>query len=156
VDPGPADQGIPVVPGTTAAAVDSVPVGSGQPARDGATDPDLTATSGTPAEESPATTAARIVPPPTSRETSTNPTSAPVAGFYLHIYSFRTPERADSMVRRWDNPEDSISIHQQEVRGVDWYRVYLGPYPTREAALMVALRLKQDGTIGYYKVIDNP
>jgi hypothetical protein len=44
----------------------------------------------------------------------------------------------------------------QEVRGVDWYRIYLGPFPTRELALLEALRLQQDGTITYYNVLQLP
>lgn len=74
-------------------------------------------------------------------------------GIFIHIYSFRTPERAESFVRRWTNPEDSISVISQEVRGVIWHRVYLGPYATRDAALLVALRLKQKETIDYYKLV---
>ena len=79
-----------------------------------------------------------------------------VGGFYIHIYSFRTPERADSFVRRWDHPQYGITTHAQNIRGVDWYRIYLGPFETRDMALWEALRLKQDETIDYYKVITLP
>ncbi len=76
--------------------------------------------------------------------------------FFVHIYSFRTRERADSYVRRWNHPGYSITVRSQVVRGVDWYRIYLGPFATRGAALLDALRLKQDETIDYYKVIQLP
>jgi type II secretory pathway predicted ATPase ExeA len=83
--------------------------------------------------------------------------TADLAGdFYVHIYSFRTPERADTFARRWDNPRTGVTIRLQEVRGVNWYRIYLGPFVTRDAALLEALRLQQDETITYYKVSTLP
>ncbi|RLA59108.1 MAG: hypothetical protein DRR04_09330 [Gammaproteobacteria bacterium] len=72
--------------------------------------------------------------------------------FYVHIYSFRTPERAVSYVRHWDKPRYDITTRTQEIRGVTWHRIYVGPFATRDEALMTALRLQQDGTISYYKV----
>ena len=72
---------------------------------------------------------------------------------FIHIYSFRTPERANAFIRHWANPADSLSVIVQELRGVTWHRVYLGPYLTREAALLVALRLKEKETIDYFKVV---
>ena len=97
-------------------------------------------------------------------ESSTTNTEVPVKlaapaaddGFYIHIYSFRTPERADSFIRRWDHPQYGITTHTQNVRGVVWYRIYLGPFETREQALLEALRLQQDETIDYYKVSTLP
>jgi len=76
--------------------------------------------------------------------------------FFVHIFSFRTQERADSYLRRWDHPGHSLIARSKLVRGVEWHRIYLGPYDTRDAALLDALRLKQDRTIDYYKVIQLP
>lgn len=85
--------------------------------------------------------------------TDASPEGAAAGEYFVHIYSFRTPERAESFVRHWEHPEDSLSIISQDVRGVTWHRIYLGPYEDQQKALMVGLRLKQNRTIDYFKVI---
>ena len=40
----------------------------------------------------------------------------------------------------------------KEVRGADWYRVYLGPYGNAEDAYHDALKLKQSGAISFYRI----
>ncbi len=114
-----------------------------------------------PAEtESPAT----IVPEPAEPEavvTESKPAEtgskesaaiASVGNTYIHISSFRTSERADSLVRRMNDVGPGAVTLNMDVRGEAWYRVYLGPYVSREEAYMDAIRLKQDGTIKYYRL----
>ncbi len=77
---------------------------------------------------------------------------ASVGNTYIHISSFRTSERADSLVRRMNDVGPGAVTLNMDVRGEAWYRVYLGPYVSREEAYMDAIRLKQDGTIKYYRL----
>jgi len=92
------------------------------------------------------------IPADIPAETQTETAPAVGDGFYVHIFSFRTPERAKSFVNRWGEHEYGITTRSQDIRGATWYRVFLGPFTTRNQALMAALRLQQDGTIDYYKI----
>ena len=84
---------------------------------------------------------------------SKEPTAVEVVGnTYIHISSFRTPERAQSLVRRMRDVGSGAVTLNMQVRGEDWYRVYLGPYASRDAAYMDAIRFKQAGTINYYRL----
>ena len=75
-----------------------------------------------------------------------------VENIYIHISSFRTPERAQSLVKRFGNTGPGAVYLKREVRGSDWYRVYLGPYGNAEDAYHDALKLKQDGSISFYRI----
>lgn len=79
-------------------------------------------------------------------------TVASVGNTFIHISSFRTPERAESLVRRMSGVGPGAVTLNMNVRGEAWYRVYLGPYASREEAYMDAIRFKQDGTIKYYRL----
>jgi len=115
----------------------------------------------TPAEipiETPAGTPAEI-PESTPAETEAPVQVADPAmedGFYLHIYSFRNPDRAESFVRDWDHPQYDITSRTKEIEGVAWRRIYLGPFATRDKAFLEALRLQKDGVIDYYEVTTLP
>ncbi len=87
---------------------------------------------------------------PPSRTTETSGDSS--SDFYIHISSFRTPDRATSFVRRWPASRVGVISRIGEVRGKEWHRIYIGPFPDRNQALMEALRLREDGVINYYKV----
>jgi len=75
-----------------------------------------------------------------------------VKNIYIHISSFRTPERAQSLVKRYVDRGRGAVYLMKEVRGADWYRVYLGPYDNAEDAYHDALKLEQDGTISFYRI----
>ncbi len=75
-----------------------------------------------------------------------------VENIYIHVSSFRTPERAQSMVKRFVDKGLGAVYLEREVRGEDWYRVYLGPYGNAEDAYHDALKLKQNGTISFYRI----
>jgi general secretion pathway protein A len=77
-------------------------------------------------------------------------------GFYLHIYSFRNPDRAESFVREWDHPQYDITSRTKEIQGVAWRRIYIGPFAARDKAFLEALRLQKDGVIDYYEVTTLP
>ncbi len=119
-----------------------------------------------PAQPEPAETKPPVVAEVENEETvepviSTPPAAAPrreaiseplVAKTYIHISSFKTPERADSLKNRMIDLELSAETRTQEVRGVDWYRVYLGPYASREEAYRDAIRFEREGLIAYYRL----
>jgi len=75
-----------------------------------------------------------------------------VENIYIHISSFRTPERAQSLVNRFKNKGQGAVYLKREVRGDDWYRVYLGPYGNAEDAYHDALKLEQSGDISFYRI----
>jgi len=91
-----------------------------------------------------------IKPAETGSKEST--TAASIGNIFIHISSFRTSERATSLVRRMSSVGPGAVTLNMEVRGEAWYRVYLGPYASREEAYMDAIRFKQDGTITYYRL----
>lgn len=119
-----------------------------------------------PAQPDPAETNSPVVAEEKNEDTvepviSTPPAVAPrreviseplVAKTYIHISSFKTPERADSLKNRMIDLELSAETRTQEVRGVDWYRVYLGPYASREEAYRDAIRYEREGLIAYYRL----
>lgn len=75
-----------------------------------------------------------------------------VENIYIHVSSFRTPERAESLAKRLKGTGPGAVFLKRAVRGTDWFRVYLGPYGNAEDAYHDALKLKQDGTISFYRI----
>ncbi|MBK7048536.1 MAG: SPOR domain-containing protein [bacterium] len=71
---------------------------------------------------------------------------------YLHVSSFRTAEHAESVAGDYGQRNLPAIVRSQDVSGVLWYRVYLGPFSGHEAAVHRANELRDDGTITYYKV----
>ena len=106
----------------------------------------------------------QVETPAETPENTPTETGAPVQvaapamedGFYLHIYSFRNPERAESFVRDWDHPQYEITTRTMDIQGEAWRRIYLGPFATKDKAFLEALRLQQEGTINYYQVTTLP
>lgn len=76
-----------------------------------------------------------------------------VGEYYVHVSSFRTPEQAGSAARKLSESGLLSSVHRQLIRDVQWYRVYLGPYGSHDDAVRLANRLRDEGTITYYKVL---
>ncbi|MCB1185148.1 AAA family ATPase [bacterium] len=74
-------------------------------------------------------------------------------GFFIHISSFRTLERAETQVRRIESRELPALTRTEDVRGTTWFRVYIGPYADREAARQRANELKDAGRISYYQIV---
>ncbi len=106
----------------------------------------------------------QVEPPVEIPESTPVETEAPVEvaapvmedGFYLHIYSFKTTERAEAFVRDWDHRQYDILSRTNDIQGVAWHRIYLGPFPTRDKAFLEALRMQKDGIIDYYEVTTLP
>jgi len=75
------------------------------------------------------------------------------AEFFVHIGSFRDRGRADSLAKQLDQNGNPSAVQRHTVRGSDWFRVIVGPYGGRDAAVQRAETLISDGTVEYYKVI---
>jgi type II secretory pathway predicted ATPase ExeA/cell division protein FtsN len=81
---------------------------------------------------------------------------ATVDQVYLHVHSFRTRERAETYVARWSGPPAGFRIEEQVTRGVQWHRVYIGPFPDHVAAEAEASALIADGLITYSRAVVLP
>jgi type II secretory pathway predicted ATPase ExeA len=87
-------------------------------------------------------------------EAEISPTSASEATEqYIHVSSFRAAEHAAAVARQFTESGLAAVVRGQVVRDVQWYRVYLGPYPSHDAAVHQANGLRDAGAITYYKVI---
>ena len=74
-------------------------------------------------------------------------------GHYIHVSSFRTAAHAASVALRFTESGLNASVREQMVRDQLWHRVYLGPFDTHDDAVRLANRLRDEGTITYYKII---
>jgi len=78
----------------------------------------------------------------------------PSGRFFVHISSFRTPDRARTYVERWERDGVPAEFEESTVRDAEWFRVYLGPFPSRARALAVADSLKEAHDITYLRIVD--
>lgn len=77
----------------------------------------------------------------------------PAEAWAVHVVSFRTEDRALTYMRDLAR-HASAAFHRFElVNGVGWYRVYVGPYPTRAAALEDARRMSEESGFTYFKIV---
>ena len=81
---------------------------------------------------------------PTAKVTTSAKTTS-AAPHLLQIASFRSPDEAGILVRRLEKKGYNPYIQQADLgsKGV-WYRVFLGPYASKEKAQTAAIRLKAD------------
>jgi hypothetical protein len=76
--------------------------------------------------------------------------SATRAYYYLHVESFRAEKSARISVKNFQQKGIAAVIKKEKVAKLgDWYRVYIGPFPSRQAAKQKATELKQKGIIDY-------
>ena len=80
----------------------------------------------------------------TAKVTTTAKATA-AAPHLLQISSFRSPDEAGILVRRLEKKDYKPYIQQVDLgsKGV-WYRVFLGPYASKDKAKTAAIRLKAD------------
>lgn len=80
-----------------------------------------------------------VVRPPTKAVASAN------VPHVLQISSFRSPDEAGILVRRLEKKGYQPYIQQADLgsKGI-WFRVFLGPYASKEKAKTAAIRLKTD------------
>ena len=80
------------------------------------------------------------------------PATAP-GKFYVHLASFRGPERADSYIERLEGSGHDGTIRVQDVGDRVWYRVYAGPYADHDDALHHVEELQKAGGVKYYHIV---
>ncbi|MDR0747587.1 MAG: SPOR domain-containing protein [Helicobacteraceae bacterium] len=112
-------------------------------------------TSVTPPASPPRTTGSvtPAVPPRTSvtppaavppRTTEVRPETPPAAAFYVQIESLTTAPKEEYLKILRDRGAYSISVKAKEVNGKRVYRLYIGPYRTRDAAAAALPGIKRD------------
>ncbi|MBK8286526.1 MAG: SPOR domain-containing protein [Ahniella sp.] len=88
------------------------------------------------------------------RDSAISNAAAATAGeHYIHVSSFRTAAHAADVATQFTDRGLFATVRQQLVRDSMWYRVYLGPYGSHDSAVRLANRLREEGTITYYKVV---
>lgn len=98
------------------------------------------------AEASEADDPATVVAPATGKPAETD------GAYYIHVSSFRTAGHADTMARKFTDSGLIATVRKQMVHDSQWFRVCLGPFSTHDDAVRLANRLREEGTITYYKV----
>jgi cell division septation protein DedD len=76
----------------------------------------------------------------------------PEGRYFIHVNSFLTQDRAETDVEHWAGTGMPAFFRTAEIRGKSWFRVYLGPFPTQEAADAQARGLKDTGAISYFMI----
>jgi type II secretory pathway predicted ATPase ExeA/cell division protein FtsN len=95
---------------------------------------------------------------PAARDTSAMPTAvspvrrADTGSWYLHVSSFHTAEHAAQAAAEFTARGLEATTRSQDVAGTTWWRVYLGPFGDRQAAVERAEALRGRGDITYYKL----
>ncbi|MFH2052575.1 MAG: AAA family ATPase [bacterium] len=72
--------------------------------------------------------------------------------FYIHVSSFQEQERVEIEVDRLAKLGYEARSHAEPRLGIMWLRVFIGPFPSREAALDQARDLIAAGAIAYYEI----
>lgn len=113
--------------------------------------------------EAPAGQAATVTPSLDAATTTVVPVAAPKAPeaqsagaasgpWYIHVSSYPTSEQAASVAAKFVGAGHEANVREHLVNNATWYRVYLGPYGERKAAVKLAEEMRSNGTITYYQV----
>ena len=73
---------------------------------------------------------------------------------FIHVASFRNRERSLSVLDRFRGMGFSGLIKKKVVNGVEWHRVYLGPFARNEDALEGANDLMDKKAISFFSIIE--
>ena len=77
--------------------------------------------------------------------------------FFVHVSSLPDQQAAAIDARRFAGAGYSVTVNRVDQGEIGiWYRVYVGPYPTRDAASEAADRLVASGATGYAVVLELP
>jgi type II secretory pathway predicted ATPase ExeA len=77
----------------------------------------------------------------------------PEIGYYIHVVSFRDSLRSLVYYERLQDKAIAARIKKDLVEGEEWYRVFIGPEPTRQAAVTKANDLQGAREIEYFKIV---
>ncbi len=97
-----------------------------------------------------------VPPPPPPPAASTTPSQAVVSGFYLQVASFKAAGMAAKGVKEWQQAGYPALVRPWSSDTATWYRVMLGPYGSKQAALDLAGKLKEEGLINYFVINEFP
>jgi cell division septation protein DedD len=94
-------------------------------------------------------------------DTSAEDEGAPPAGegapgvtFAIHVASFRNMSRATREKEHFEREGYTVTVATVNIRGVEWYRILIGKYATREKAMRVRAELKDRSGVGYAQIIE--
>jgi hypothetical protein len=73
--------------------------------------------------------------------------------YYLHVASFKTEQKANQSVKKFQRHGLNAVVNKENVpkKGV-WYRIYIGPFSSQQEAKLKASELKNEGIIDYAAV----
>ncbi len=74
--------------------------------------------------------------------------------FFLHVYSFAEKENAEKNVEILSTEGQKAFYVKEEIKGRDWYRVYIGEFSSEKSAREVGSDLVKKGVIPYFKPIE--
>lgn len=89
---------------------------------------------------------AAVVPQP-SAGTATAPPMAVAAesgGFVVQLAAFSNYANAQSFIERWQNQRTRVGVEAKVREAGGWFRVYLGPFATRDEAVGISQRLRDE------------
>jgi len=73
--------------------------------------------------------------------------------FYLHVYSFKEKGNAEKATEDMKKQGHKAFHVLEEASGEQWYRVYIGQFPSEGEARKAGGELKRKGVISYFKPI---
>ena len=73
--------------------------------------------------------------------------------YFSHVASFRDSARARAYLGRLEDRSLPGQVSKELISGREWYRVYIGPAATREAAESMVQGLVEIGEVTYYLVM---
>jgi cell division septation protein DedD len=74
--------------------------------------------------------------------------------FFLHIYSFAEKENAEKNVKILGDEGQKAFYVKENIKGRDWYRVYIGEFISEQSARQTGAALMKKGVIPYFKPIE--
>lgn len=84
------------------------------------------------------------------------PTGQEEADYFIHVASFRDSTRSEVYAGMLDRRSLPTRVIKETVDDQQWYRVYIGPEPTREVARVMANNLLDTHQIEYYRIVKLP
>ncbi len=72
--------------------------------------------------------------------------------YYIHVSSFRDMDRALRQMKIFETGDRHALYIRRDVDGVSWYRIYLGPYPSRADASADGRQLQDQGLTDYFQI----
>lgn len=80
----------------------------------------------------------------------------PRGDFFVHLASFRKGERARAFVDSLAAMHRDAVVKSVDISGKTWYRVYLGPFLSREEARVRVEAIRRESDLKYFKIVEMP